>query len=587
MQQNRKDTKTGHSRYEIAHAQAMKYGKEGAIAKLERSCRIAARLQQNCSAMSEYVRREVAHSVQGKALESEKEPSEVQHYERASERSEENRQRSNYRIHAIVRDVVADFEPVITEAVWDHIERLMPRKVSAPRTSGRSYYGREDSPLMQFGKREFDGSKHPRAPAGRSDGGQFVRGHVGASPSAQNNVSQLEDHVTSDELYDFKPLRESKAFPGYLVSRDGMLIDPETGEPVQLAGSQPGAGGIFNGGPGREGHHWVPQSVWDALTESLPEDVRQMFDQYKSDPGLYNHGFDTWTDILTEETHVTHAEYINSTKSMLSLYIQEFKQGFEKKGLSLEQAKGFALMIGEGRIPDGLDRDIDGALKAVLKKSPDAWRKVNTWRTGFWNSVGVGQWLLDHAKTSGVVLPDESQLKLMIREIVGNPSDTFTHLDPVYKKMVDSFKKTWERIKVLPDKEKYLWWSKNVWRGAAKRLGVAIDKLPVVGGALSAGGFILFFSHDSYAGDGPFAKGVGGYGGVALNGGLYAARDLTWADLWEGVAKTAGETIAPFTGVPDLPVTRGGRAGVNLGGIEPGILTESPYSPKRLLKPEK
>jgi len=88
--------------------------------------------------------------------------------------------------------------------------------------------------------------------------------------------------------------------------------------------------------------------------------------------------------------------------------------------------------------------------------------------------------------------------------------------------------------------------------------------IPVIGGALSGGGFILFFSRDSYAGDGPFAREVPGIGGLALSGGLYAAREIALADLWEEMVQSTGAMIAPVAGVLDSTMTITGRGGVNL-----------------------
>lgn len=331
--------------------------------------------------------------------------------------------RSHSTIDKTTRKVVESFVPAIVALALAQL-RHAPRKTGNMfRTAGRFRYERTDARSVSYAQQSFDESKHPRAPAGQSDGGQFIDSRSGTSP----NPSKLNDAANGGHLpFDNSPLRRNAA-AAVPVGMTGLHLDMGH----LLLASQPGAGGIFNGGPGRDGHHWVPQSVWNALTQYLPEKVRMEFDRYKTDPGLYNHGFDTWIDILVEGTKVTHPQYNKAIHTLLSSYIH----GLRANSLDVDQAKAFALMIGEGRIPDGLPAKTADALRTVLANSPDAWATVNKWRTGFWNSVGVGQWFLDRAQMTRTKAPNEAQLKIMIREVVGNPSKKHTKLAPVYKQM--------------------------------------------------------------------------------------------------------------------------------------------------------
>lgn len=265
-------SESGYSGYALARLRVKSYGENAAKAMLDRYCKIVARLHQNCRAMITCMQRESARKIQrqnqksrilgqsntssrktefeGLTItdqsfrlasqdlvkhESEKDASPSQRYERSRLVTEGNSRRANFDIEEIVCEVATYLVPVITEVIWYHIQQSWQRKVRTSRTTGRSFYGRTRSPL-QFGKREFDEAKHPRAPAGRRDGGQFVHAHGGINPTAGETTNIDDGNWSLEWRYDLDQLRQSRNFLGYSVARDGTLIDPEIRMPVQSAG---------------------------------------------------------------------------------------------------------------------------------------------------------------------------------------------------------------------------------------------------------------------------------------------------------------------------------------------------------------
>lgn len=104
-------------------------------------------------------------------------------------------------IHVVVRDVVASFEAILADAAWAQIRRSMHPGSRIARTSDRSFYERSRTMLHRSSKRTFDESKHPRAPSGRPDGGQFIPASEGTRPgTVSEEVVKDDDDTHADEI---------------------------------------------------------------------------------------------------------------------------------------------------------------------------------------------------------------------------------------------------------------------------------------------------------------------------------------------------------------------------------------------------
>lgn len=205
----------GNSRYELAHARVVLYGMDATIARLERYSRSAARLERNCSELIARLRRETANrrnverpgspgqsnysawtprferpETFGRSLKSKanhnrnpgNRPSTADRYKRINARPGRYGQRYTSAVNEIVRQVVESFAPAIAELAFAHLRRTTHGGAKVLRTSGVSFYERADKRADRYAQRFFDESKHPRAPAGRSNGGQFIEKTSGTRP---------------------------------------------------------------------------------------------------------------------------------------------------------------------------------------------------------------------------------------------------------------------------------------------------------------------------------------------------------------------------------------------------------------------
>jgi len=154
----------------------------------------------------------------------------------------------------------------------------------------------------------------------------------------------------------------------------------------------------------RDGHHWVPQSVFKKLLKEnlISQEVYDFLDTMTLDPELYNHGFDTWTinengkirdielfeDVSQEVPGIkrTHHKYNNSVEEMF----RKSLAGAKKPEQQLQAAKEMVAWLsdrgGNVKLPPAIKAALDkgGPAAEALKEAVDS---AKGWRTGFYDSI--------------------------------------------------------------------------------------------------------------------------------------------------------------------------------------------------------
>ena len=204
---------SGDSGYEVARLRVKLYGEDGANAMLDRYCKIAARLQQNCSAMSACLQREAKDSIQRTIRGS---PYQVQannssgnlRFGRSNAQLDLYARRTTSNIDEIVREVVDAFGPTIIELAWTAFQRAKQQGANVPQAAVHFQDQNRKTQPHQYGQRYFDESEHPRAPAGLAIGGQFVaKNAIPQSGVGKNEVKrpdarpQAEERGLSNEIW--------------------------------------------------------------------------------------------------------------------------------------------------------------------------------------------------------------------------------------------------------------------------------------------------------------------------------------------------------------------------------------------------
>lgn len=152
----------------------------------------------------------------------------------------------------------------------------------------------------------------------------------------------------------------------------------------------------FAAASSRQGHHWIPQSVFEALDDIIGDDAVAVFKAGVTDPLVYNHGFDTWDAV-------THAQYNTAVSNLLQQYQQ--RVGTSNR-LSTKQAEDFLKWI-KGQpsdIPQGVLQRFSAADLA----------HVNAWRQGFIDSIMRANEFLAKAEQMNIEL-DKKELKYLVR----------------------------------------------------------------------------------------------------------------------------------------------------------------------------
>ncbi len=195
-------------------------------------------------------------------------------------------------------------------------------------------------------------------------------------------------------------------------SSSGSLSAGATGSSGESGNAAPGAGvgGIVGmatsilaqaaiGAGGRDGHHWIPQSVYEALSSLLRPEAKDLFEAATLDPIFYDHGADTWNKV-------THPQYTSTMKSLLQEFIKLTTGG--KRQLYVDEAQVFLEMV-----RDGKNLDLPFAVKYAAEL-----KTVIAWRNGFLDSVALAKGFVDKAAELSATLTKE-EVKAMTQGWLG------------------------------------------------------------------------------------------------------------------------------------------------------------------------
>jgi len=168
----------------------------------------------------------------------------------------------------------------------------------------------------------WDPSKHPRAPKGRSDGGQWVGkgggGEAGEFTSMRNHASYPVLKGGKNSTQKSSVDRFSKDVGVAAPTADPWSPEPSTartiatttkshtnskGIPILLAAAQK-----------RRGHHWVSHFVTKNLESKMDEAAQKVFEEGTKSPEMYDHAFDTWDGV-------THGNYSDALYVLLDNWI--------------------------------------------------------------------------------------------------------------------------------------------------------------------------------------------------------------------------------------------------------------------------
>jgi hypothetical protein len=181
----------------------------------------------------------------------------------------------------------------------------------------------------------WDPSKHPRAPKGQPDGGQWVEkgggAGAGAAPATEPSSGRGIDATTATHT-------------------------ASKGIPAHFAAAQSGGG-----------HHWVPQKAFGDFESRMTDDAYNVFKAGTKSPELYDHAFDTWNGV-------THDKYSGAMRKLLEDWIKTCGGKLKKN-----DAADFLSWIATGKC--GKD--------AFAAKHKELFATVFKWRKGFLQSIVV------------------------------------------------------------------------------------------------------------------------------------------------------------------------------------------------------
>ncbi|TWT29623.1 RHS repeat-associated core domain-containing protein [Blastopirellula retiformator] len=159
----------------------------------------------------------------------------------------------------------------------------------------------------------------------------------------------------------------------------------------------------------REGHHWVPKSVFNAMKGLLDKKALKYFEQFTEIPEGYIHRFDSW---VADGFKVSHDSYNKSVQLMMDEYVALNKIGRAKRMTEL-QAREFASFV----------RGFDTPPPELLNKKgfSEALKNVSTWREGFLKANSLAEALSKYTDDCGKKL-SEKEVKNIIRNLVNGES---------------------------------------------------------------------------------------------------------------------------------------------------------------------
>ncbi|TWU12655.1 hypothetical protein CA54_14790 [Symmachiella macrocystis] len=158
------------------------------------------------------------------------------------------------------------------------------------------------------------------------------------------------------------------------------------------------------------GHHWIPQSVYNALFEIklISDEALAVFEKGTRATLNYSHGYDTWNGV-------THARYNEAIDAVLRKFV-DVSSGSPIDG---DDAKKLLIWIRTGMEFDnksGLSATTMGLIRnddTII----DLIRDAQKWRKGFMRSVTIAHTAKRIAKERGINITKE-QLKLIAKRRV-------------------------------------------------------------------------------------------------------------------------------------------------------------------------
>ncbi len=257
------------------------------------------------------------------------------------------------------------------------------------------------------------------------------------------------------------------------------------------------------GMPGaRDGHHWIPQSVYEALGGAMDELAKRVFETATLDPIFYNHGADTWNKV-------THPQYTATVKKLLQDFIKFTTNG--SRPLTGDEAQLFLEMVRDGK---NLDLPFAVTHAAELKT-------IIAWRNGFLDSIALAKGFTDKAAQLGVTLTKE-EVKAMTQGWLGQSNKK---LSANAAKVSNALR---EELKLLDPAARQ---AKFGLLRKAAALAVAYSIIQAASDAYAADGTM---SAAGIAAANEWAKTVGGYyeTQAILAIAVIPAYDALWNFLW-------------------------------------------------------
>ena len=120
---------------------------------------------------------------------------------------------------------------------------------------------------------------------------------------------------------------------------------------------------------GAQGHHWVPQAVYDKLESLMTPEAYNVFKAGSTGETVYNHGYDTWMGVK-------HSQYNKAMESVVK------NLAAQNNGVIDQQAaENLLTWIADGTVADA----------NFLKANAESFATILKWRKGYLESVVVAQ----------------------------------------------------------------------------------------------------------------------------------------------------------------------------------------------------
>ena len=233
---------------------------------------------------------------------------------------------------------------------------------------------------------------------------------------------------------------------------------------------------------GAQGHHWVPQAVYNSLQSLMTPEAYNVFKAGSTGEAVYNHGFDTWSKA-------THKQYNDAIESVVK------NLAAQNNGVIDQQAaENLLTWIADGTVADA----------NFLKANAESFATILKWRKGYLESIVVAQ------RGPSLAPRSRAELKSISKAVVNGESAGLSEA----------------ALSVLG----------KLRVGGTAALRISAKKVVPV---LVVYSFTMAAAK-GYSGEG--RQGMSGVGGAAAE----MARDAVCADLVEDIAKATADSVESF-----------------------------------------